>query len=75
MEMTDEACKHLEFDKKAFAVTVQTIQKSQEQSTKMQRVESEIKTLHLHENTEFNGTKEDALNAFKYRNEQELKMV
>lgn len=41
----------------------------------MQKVEAEVKALHLHENTTFKGTREDAINAFKYRNEKELKMV
>ena len=75
MEMTDAACKHLEFDRANFAGTVQSINKSKELAAKMQKAESEVKALHVQQNAEFTGTKEDALNCFKYRAGQEMQMI
>jgi hypothetical protein len=41
----------------------------------MQKAESDVKALHIQTTVEFNGTREDALNCFKYRAGQELQMI
>jgi hypothetical protein len=65
--MTKKACEWIEFDHKNYILTQQELMKKQETAQQLQQQDQKIRELYSRETLTFKGTREQALEAIKFK--------